>query len=273
MEDNNVKKQTKKSIPTETSDIDFLRPDEEFDLGKRVSHGDQEAKRKLMEANLPFVVAIAKKYTGLGLSFLDLVQEGNLGLLKALEKFDYKKGYRFLTYATLWIRQAITRALAEHWGLPMVSILPLESMIRIEKAKKEIVQELGREPTYKEIAERTGISEKKIGKYLRLAHQRIPLPVEDEEERLLHNYFEEEMWPKSEERTTLHYKQLRKALDRLATREREIIKYRYGLEGERPHSPEEVGAMFGVSRERIRQVEEKAKRKLDNYLREIEREE
>jgi RNA polymerase primary sigma factor len=263
------------SYLTNIGQIDLLTPQKEIELGKKVAHGDVEAKKHLLEANLRLVVSIAKRYTGHGLSFLDLIQEGNLGLIRAVEKFDYRKGFRFSTYATWWIRQAVTRALADQSRLIRVPVHMVESINKIERASKELIQELGREPSYREIAERTGISEKKIAKYLRLSQQPLSLemPVGDEEESRLENFIEDNKQPTPEKESISQFykEQLEKVLDKLSLREREILKYRMGLDGEYPHTLEEVGTIFGVTRERIRQVEAKAKRRLSNYLHELEK--
>ena len=181
-------------------EIDLLTAEKESELAKRIASGEQQARAELIEANLRLVVSIAKRYTGHGLSFLDLIEEGNLGLIRAVEKFDYRKGFRFSTYATWWIRQAITRALADQSRLIRVPVHMVESINRIERVTKELIQELGREPTYREIAKNTGIPEKKIAKYLRLAQQPLSLemPVGDEEESRLENFIEDNKNPTPE---------------------------------------------------------------------------
>jgi len=250
--------------------VPLLTPDQEKSLGKSVMAGDQEARRQLIEANLRLVVSIAKKYTGRGLSFLDLVEEGNLGLIRAVEKFDYKRGFRFSTYATWWIRQSMTRALADQSRLIRVPVHMVENLNKIDKIKKGFLQEHGREPTKEELATSMGIPVKKIVRYLRLGQQPLSLEntVGDEEESRLENFIEDEKSPSPEKETFNKYykEQLVRILETLPEREKRILIYREGLQGEYEHTLEEVGTMFQVTRERIRQIEAKAKRKLKEMI-------
>lgn len=250
--------------------VPLLTPDQEKSLGKSVMAGDMEARRQLIEANLRLVVSIAKKYTGRGLSFLDLVEEGNLGLIRAVEKFDYKRGFRFSTYATWWIRQSMTRALADQSRLIRVPVHMVENLNKIDKIKKGFLQEHGREPTKEELATAMGIPVKKIIRYLRLGQQPLSLEntVGDEEESRLENFIEDEKSPSPEKETFNKYykEQLERILETLPEREKKILIYREGLQGEYEHTLEEVGTMFQVTRERIRQIEAKAKRKLKDMI-------
>ncbi|MCE5193065.1 MAG: sigma-70 family RNA polymerase sigma factor [Candidatus Cryosericum sp.] len=250
--------------------VPLLTPDQEKSLGKSVMEGDMEARRQLIEANLRLVVSIAKKYTGRGLSFLDLVEEGNLGLIRAVEKFDYKRGFRFSTYATWWIRQSMTRALADQSRLIRVPVHMVENLNKIDKIKKSFLQEHGREPTKEELATAMGIPVKKIVRYLRLGQQPLSLEntVGDEEESRLENFIEDEKSPSPEKETFNKYykEQLERILETLPEREKKILIYREGLQGEYEHTLEEVGTMFQVTRERIRQIEAKAKRKLKEII-------
>ena len=250
--------------------VPLLTPDQEKSLGKSVMAGDMEARRQLIEANLRLVVSIAKKYTGRGLSFLDLVEEGNLGLIRAVEKFDYKRGFRFSTYATWWIRQSMTRALADQSRLIRVPVHMVENLNKIDKIKKGFLQEHGREPTKEELATAMGIPVKKIVRYLRLGQQPLSLEntVGDEEESRLENFIEDEKSPSPEKETFNKYykEQLERILETLPEREKKILIYREGLQGEYEHTLEEVGTMFQVTRERIRQIEAKAKRKLKEII-------
>lgn len=250
--------------------VPLLTPDQEKSLGKSVMAGDPEARRQLIEANLRLVVSIAKKYTGRGLSFLDLTEEGNLGLIRAVEKFDYKRGFRFSTYATWWIRQSMTRALADQSRLIRVPVHMVENLNKIDKIKKAFLQEHGREPTKEELATAMNIPVKKIVRYLRLGQQPLSLEntVGDEEESRLENFIEDEKSPSPEKETFNKYykEQLERILETLPEREKKILIYREGLQGEYEHTLEEVGTMFTVTRERIRQIEAKAKRKLKEII-------
>ncbi len=250
----------------EIGQIRLLTAEEEIELAKLVSEGDQNAKNKLTEANLRLVVSIAKKYSGRGLHILDLIQEGNTGLIRAVDKFDWTKGNKFSTYATWWIRQAITRAIADQARTIRVPVHMVEVINKATRCNRKLVQELGREPTVEEIAKELGLPVEKIIEANRTAADTLSLdtPVGDEEDTSIGSFVEDERTPGPADATSnaLLAEALKEILDTLTEREADVLKMRFGMYDGRTHTLEEVGQIFGVTRERIRQIENKAIRKL-----------
>src|SRR6056297_922381 len=250
----------------EIGKVDLLTAEEEVDLAKRMEQGDMEAKRQLVEANLRLVVSIAKRYVGRGMLFLDLIQEGNLGLIKAVEKFDYRKGYKFSTYATWWIRQAITRSIADQSRTIRIPVHMVETINKLIRVSRQLLQDKGREPTDDEIAEEMGLTAKKVREIKKISQEPVSLetPIGEEEDSHLVDFIEDEDAPAPASAATfiLLREQLDSVLDTLTDREKRILELRFGIEDGRSRTLEEVGKEFDVTRERIRQIEAKALRKL-----------
>ena len=250
----------------EIGKVPLLSADEEILLAQRMEKGDEEAKKRLCEANLRLVVSIAKRYVGRGMLFLDLIQEGNLGLIKAVDKFDYRKGYKFSTYATWWIRQAITRSIADQARTIRIPVHMVETINRVLRTSHSMVQKLGREPTTKEIADELHIEESKVEEVLKIAQEPVSLetPIGEEEDSHLGDFIQDDeaSQPSEEATYTLLREQLEEVLSTLTPREEQVLRMRFGLTDGKPHTLEEVGKEFDVTRERIRQIESKALRKL-----------
>ena len=250
----------------EIGKIPLLSMEEEIELAKSMELGSEDARNRLAETNLRLVVSIAKRYVGRGMQFLDLIQEGNLGLIKAVEKFDYTKGYKFSTYATWWIRQAITRAIADQARTIRIPVHMVETINRLVRTSRQLLQELGREPTTEEVAARADLPVERVSEIMKMAQEPVSLetPIGEEEDSHLGDFIQDDnvMVPQDAAAFTLLHEQLMEVLLTLTEREQKVLRLRFGLDDGRPRTLEEVGRQFNVTRERIRQIEAKALRKL-----------